>query len=303
MGKRDVVDKSYFSESRRFAELINVLLYHGERIVLPENLILRRRKYPSLRSGCGEMERDVLMEDKGQNICYGMEIETESDYSMAERVMVYDACEYEYQVKELDRGHRDREDYADYREKKSRMKGSDRLLPMITAVLYLGEGHWKGSRRLSKMCGMSAKGRILLEKNFCDYDFPLAEADYVDPEAYKTDLKQFFQAMQCRKDRKKLKELFHTESFSRLGAETERAIAGHLHIKGLLCKIEKEGLPMCKAFNDLVEEERQAGRKEGKREEKLKTIRRMIKGGFDESVIRRMTNCTKEDLRAAVEHS
>lgn len=60
---------------------------------------------------------------------------------------------------------------------------------------------------------------------------------------------------------------------------------------------------MCKAFNDLVEEERQAGRKEGKREEKLMTIRRMIKGGFDESVIRRMTNCTKEDLRAAVEHS
>ena len=38
----------------------------------------------------------------------------------------------------------------------------------------------------------------------------------------------------------------------------ERAIARHLHIKRLLYKIEKEELPMCKAFEELMKEERLA---------------------------------------------
>lgn len=50
----------------------------------------------------------------------------------------------------------------------------------------------------------------------------------------------------------------------------ERAIARHLYIKRLLYKIEKEELPMCKAFEELMKEERLAGRKEGKRDGKGK---------------------------------
>ena len=112
MGTKDIVDRSYFSDSRRFAELMNVALYQGEDILKPENLMLQRRKYPALSSACGEMERDILIRDTKQNICYGMEIETESDYSMPERVMTYDACEYEYQIKEIDKGHRAKKDLS-----------------------------------------------------------------------------------------------------------------------------------------------------------------------------------------------
>ncbi len=307
MGRKNIVDRPYFSDCRRFAEVINVMLYGGKRVVLPENLRLRQRRYPSMSGDSGEMERDILMEDVGGRVCYGIELETESDYSMPERIMVYDACDYEYQIKKLAQGHRDRKEYCSYREKKSRIKESDEILPMVTVVLYLGEGHWKGRRRLSQMCrGGEELGRLAGE-GFYDYGFCLAEADYLNPEEYRTDLKEFFQAMQCRGDREKLRRLFRTDGFQRLGAETEHVIARHLHIKRLLYKVEKEELPMCKAFDELMREERQAGRKEGKREgkregikeERLLVIGRMIMKGFDEAQIRELTNCTRKELAAA----
>lgn len=96
MGKMDVKDRPFFSDAGRFAELINRNIYHGKKILLPENLELLRRRYPSLSGTSGNKERDVLMRDKRGNICYGMEIETESDCSMPERIMTYEACEYEY---------------------------------------------------------------------------------------------------------------------------------------------------------------------------------------------------------------
>ena len=242
------------------------------------------------------------MEDVDRNICYGIEIETESDYSMPERIMVYDACDYEYQINRLAQEHRDKKAYAGYRERKSRVKESDRILPMVTMVLYLGEGHWKGKQKLSQLCRKTTELGKLSGKGFFDYGFCLAEADYVNPETYKTDLKEFFQAMQCRGDREKLKQLFRTDSFRKLGSETERAIARHLHIKRLLYKIEKEELPMCKAFEELMKEERLAGRKEGKRdgkrEERFLVIGRMIKRGFDEGQIRELTNCTRKEFMA-----
>lgn len=311
MGKKDIVDRPYFSDCERFAELMNVALYYGKRVILPEDLILQKRKYPSLSNNCSETERDVLMKDARRNIYYGIEIETESDYSMPQRVMAYDACEYEYQMKELDRGHRDRKDYQGYRERKSRMKESDFLLPTVTVVLYLREGHWEGRRELSQMFRVPGESRKLLGGNLHDYTFPLIEADHVNPEDYNTDLKEFFRAMQCRRDREKLKELFRTEAFQHLSTETEHTIARHLRIERLIRKMEREEVPMCKAFDDLMKEERREGRREGKqegrregkregrREEKIRIIRQMVKEGLDESLIRRMTKCTKEELAEA----
>lgn len=169
---------------------------------------------------------------------------------------------------------------------------------MIAVLLRPGRGIW-GKRILRT----SAESRSLLGSNLRDYDFPLIEADFVDPDSYKTDLKEFFKAMQCRKDREKLKLLFQTEEFQNLCPETERVIARHLHITRLSKMMEKEELPMCKAFDELMKEERREGKREGKqqgrREERLRIIRQMVKEGLDETSISRITKCTREELVAA----
>lgn len=299
MGKLDRKDRPFFSDAERFAELININLYQGEKILIPENLRLLQRKYPSLGSESGEKERDVLMLDEEHHICYGLEIETESDYSMPERVLVYDACEYEYQIRLIHKEHIRKKDYNHYREKKSRMKERDLIFPVITVVLYLGEEVWTGRNALMQMFHKAVKADTISGEYVREYGFPLIEVQKVTPEAYQTDLREFFQAMHCRGDRKHMMQLLQTEQFQKLSDETEQAIAVHLYMKGLTEKMEKEGMSMCKAIREWMEEERKEGKIEGLKEEKLYIIRRMIDEGLDEQFIRKITQCSKAELVAA----
>lgn len=292
MGKKDVLDRAFFADKERFAELINNHLYQGEKIILPNNLVCKEKSYPSLLGSGSEKNRDILMVDVCSSICYGLEIETESDYSMPERTLVYDSCEYEQQIREIHKSHLDKKEYRNYCEKKSRMKRDDYLQPTVTVVLYLGEGHWKGRKKLSDMFQITDRDKKLLGKNLQDYSFPLIEADFINCDSYRTDLKEFFQAMQCRRNREGLKQLFLSENFKELKLETERVIAVHLHVKQLTRKMEKEKLSMCKAFNELMKEER--------KECKRAIIRRMLQEGLDEALIIKITECTKQEFVAAI---
>lgn len=302
MGKFDVLDRMFFADREHFAELINTELYHGKRILVPEKLELLKRIYPSLASVSGEMNRDVLMRDAGQDICYGLEIETESDYSMPERIMTYDACEYEYQIREIYKAHRDRDDYQKYRDKKSRMTDNDFLIPTVTAVLYLGEGRWEGRMKLREMFRVSERAKHQLGRMLHEYDFPLMEADFIHPENYRTDLREFFRAMQCRRDKERLRELFLTDKFQRLDRKTECVIAAHLG-NGRLFEQVEEGMPVCKALDDWMKEEREIGRKEGmeagRQAERSQMLRKMIQAGMEEHVIMDILSCTKDEVALA----
>ena len=304
MGRKDTVGRIFFSDKERFAELLNVHLYCGNKIIFEGNLIQRERDYPSLSSFYGEKKRDILLEDKSRKLCFGMELETESDYSMPERIMVYDACEYEYQIREFYVDHSKKTDFKDYREKKSRIKKTDFLYPTVNIVLYLGEGHWEGRQCLSELFQISEADAGQLNSALHDYDFVLLEADYVNSDDYETDLRQFFQAMQCRGDRKKLRNHMQSEEFKNLRPETEQAIAVHLHIKKLFCKMKKEGVSMCKAFDDLMKAERRSGKREGekvgKKKERVSIIKKMYKKGMEETLIRELTGCTKKEFAAAI---
>ena len=313
----------FFSDKERFAELLNLHLYHGAKVLSSENLVQRKREYSSLADVYGQKNRDILMEDTKNRICYGVELETEADYSMPERIMVYDACEYEHQIRAICRKHQEEGTFEEFRDRKSRMKKEDFLLPTVTVVLYLGEGHWEGKRRLTDLFPLPVYAAESSGNGICDYTFSLLEADFLSTEDHRTDLKEFFQAMQCRQDRERLKKLLRSDGFQRLGPETELAIAAHLNIRRLVRRMRKGEVPMCKAFDDLMQEERRNGRKEGmergiekglekgikkgkkegKKEgnkaERLGIIGRMKKEGLEEAQIIRLTRCTKEEHAAA----
>ncbi len=91
----------------------------------------------------------------------------------------------------------------------------------------------------------------------------LAKTDHINVEEYETDLREFFQAVQYRKDKKKLNELCHSEKFRNLDPETVRTIAIHIDRKRLMSKVEEEGVGMCQAFDELMEDKRLEGIKEG----------------------------------------
>lgn len=296
MGRKDVVGKEFFADKKRFAELLNAILDQRGDIIRAEELERIIRIYPSF-SGKGEMGRDVFMKDLKRNICYGLELETESDYSMPERVMVYDACEFEQQIREINKSRKEEEEKFNYREKKSRMREGDFLLPIVTVVLYLGTGHWEGKRKLSELYFVSEETESATRELLPSYGFPLMEADYIDAEFFETDMREFFQAMQCREDKKKLRELLRTERFRRLTEEAAWTIAVHLGWKQLETRIEKGESGMCRALEELLADERAEGRAEGR----SGIIRNMIQQGLEQDFICRITGCSQQEYASAAE--
>lgn len=110
-------------------------------------------------------------------------------------------------------------------------------------------------------------------------------------------MREFFQAMQCREDKEKLRELLRKESFKRLTKETAWTIAVHLDRKWLKPKIEEEGLDMCKALEELLADERA----EGRAEERRSIIRNMIQQGLEQEFICRITGYSQQKFASAAE--
>lgn len=263
MGKIDVCDKMYFSDKRRFADFINVHIYQKRKTVFPKDLLLMKGKYPSISSASGEKERDILMEHKDFSVYYGLELEESVDYSMPERMLSYDVGEYERQVREIVNRHKEKKEYENYQEKKSRMKPDDKLNKVVNLILYLGEGHWDGPRKMSEL--FEEKKANITSGNE-EYELHIIESDYVNPNDYETDLKEFFLALQCRNDKKQLQEFFSRESFQNLSEEAQRAILVTLKLDAVIAKKEKEGITMCRAFEELMQDQWRDGKKEGKEE-------------------------------------
>lgn len=194
MGKIDVCDKTYFSDMRRFADFINVHIYQKRKTVFPKDLLLMKGKYPSISSASGEKERDILMEHKTFSVCYGLELEESVDYSMPERMLSYDVGEYERQIREIAKQH---------------------------------------------------------------------------------------------KDKKQLRELFSRESFQNLCAEAQRAILATLKMDVVIAKREKEDISMCRAFEELMQDQWEEGKEEGRGEgENLLTelLKHLLSENRDEDV-------------------
>lgn len=82
------------------------------------------------------------------------------------------------------------------------------------------------------------------------------------------------------------------DTYSRKG---ERVIAVHLGNDKLFEQAE-EGMPMCKALDEWMKEEREIGRAEGKTEERHQTMQKMLQAGLEESLIMSILNCTKEEI-------
>ena len=127
--ERDMTEKHLEGYNDVFADVVNVLLFDGERRVKPEDLKdTRARTFYKADGKLHEQERDVskLWVSEGAVISLiGFENQTEADWDMALRVLGYEG--------------------ADYRGQLSAGQG---LYPVVTLVLYFGDSPWTAPRTL-----------------------------------------------------------------------------------------------------------------------------------------------------------
>ncbi|MCM1118427.1 MAG: Rpn family recombination-promoting nuclease/putative transposase [bacterium] len=177
MGKIDTVTKEYIENPIVFADAFNQLLYHGDQKIDPARLTeldTTEIVIPYGTSGAGVPEqkyRDVLkllyaMTDGRTAYCVmGIENQAEIHYALPVKNGVYDFLQLSHQVSEASNAHRQAikesksKQVDNPQEKEAPTNGeflsgfwkTDRLIPVVTLVIYFGSDSWDAPLSLKEM--------------------------------------------------------------------------------------------------------------------------------------------------------
>lgn len=162
LAEKDITEKILEAYNDVFADIVNVLLFDGEEIIKPEELIDQAPRAAYKVDGkIREIERDVAKRWSKQNIriaCVGLENQTKADPDMPLRVIGYDGAEY-----------------------RAELNGTDRY-PVVTLVLYFGfDKHWDQPRNLLGCFDVPEAFKPYVR----DYEINLFEIAYLTDEKVK----------------------------------------------------------------------------------------------------------------------
>lgn len=180
--KPDIVVKNYWRNNERFADFFNAALFKGEQIIKPDELedmdteesnILEHGNYAE---SIGFSRDNIKIRKKstryGVELCLlGMEGQEHIHYAMPMRVMGYDYAAYKKQYDDNAGKYKKAKGLSDD-EFISRMKKTDKFIPVITIVVYYGEKDWDGAISLHDMLNIPKEMTAYVN----DYKMRLIEA-------------------------------------------------------------------------------------------------------------------------------
>lgn len=275
MGKKNIVWNDYISQNERFADLYNGVVFRGKRIVCPEYLTdldtkLWRRTQE--KNSYHEYIRDTvkLWEYEGKRFILDLEPEESSHRALPVKYMNYESLEYDQQYKKILNQHRKKRDLTST-EYLSGFSESDRLMPVITIGIYLGEQPWSGSDRLSAMTGLEEISSEIWENIalfFNEFHINLLDIHTLESsDIFQTDLREIFGFLKRQGDKDKLRKYVEeNEAFRNMKEDAFDVLCTYSESWKLAIKKEeyrtKGGLNMCTALKEWAEEERAAGRED-----------------------------------------
>ena len=297
-GKLDIDTKAFMLDPNRFADAINYYVFDGNPVVDPEHLLPMDTTAIALPYGDNAREpiqkfRDVLkkwvVKTDGNSVyaIFGIENQSEVSYVMVVRNMLYDAIGYDEQIRNSRKSYEKKKGLTSA-ERLSGFKKTDKLIPVITIVIYFGSKDWEAPRTLKEMLDVKDE-RIL--QFVQDYNLNLIEPSKMSDEqleTFRTDLGLALKFIKHSKDKKELDELVSQDSRYR---SLERD-AFDLMIDITDAKIKPimrgDKVDMCAAIEAMKMESREAGREAGRAE------------GIDETNVRVATDMLQENLPLAM---
>lgn len=264
MGKEDEALCRYFADNERYADLINGLVLKGKEIIKAEDLTVQDSRNNGAEKRKGSKYRDMLRRAAfGANFAIiGVENQKEVHYLMPVRCMGYDVREYERQTRESRKKVR-QEQGVSQAEFLSGFRKEDKLHPCITLVLYYGDD-WDGGTDLYSLLDFSEIPQELkgLINNYNVHVIDVKNIENTD--VFRTDLKQVFEFIKYAKDKQKLKELRQKDaSYLELDDDAYDVAVAFTGAEKLLGKRKENGNMVCKALDELLQDERAEGREEG----------------------------------------
>lgn len=293
MGQKNAVTRRFYSNKTRFADLVNGIYFQGRKIINPEDLSESSEVYavPQIDDFTGknrdyfERTRDIKMRHHSGASIRILAIENQHyvDYSMPLRNMQYDVLEYQQQLEEIKHRNKTADSFTSANELLCKIKKTDRLWPVHTLCLYLGEEPWDGPRSLKDMMdfGEDTEG---MSKHFADYPFRLyCVNEEQDFSMFHTDVRNIFELLPLRKNKRKLLEkLESSTAYNHMTEDSLELLSVLMDSPGIWKNRKKylnpqntyhknetpetEEYNMCQAIRELVEDGRQEGRLEGRLE-------------------------------------
>ena len=257
MGKKDTKAKEYLSDNAIFADLCNVALFDGEQVIRAESLQERDSTEVLAVLGADGKEisfqqrwRDLLKSaviKQAENVYFvliGAENQSEIHYAMPVKSALYDILNYGSQVKEAAKKHKDAGDRGSGAEFLSGFHQNDRLTPVITTDYRIN---------------LIVPGEI---ENFGKFQ---------------TELGSVLEAIKASADKDSMNSLFQDDrKFSAMCNESVEAI--NTFVGTNISVNQKEGVTnVCKAWEELRNEDRAEGRAEGREEGRIEERRSLIR--------------------------
>ena len=290
----DTVLKNYWSDNEQFADIFNAVLFNGKQMIRPEELenedteasyVLEHREYAeSIRASRDNIKVSRKSTAFGvELVMLGLESQEHIHYAMPMRVMGYDYGIYRKQYDSNAKKYK-KHNGLDEDEYLSRMKKTDRFMPVITIVVYYGEKPWDGALSLHGMLDISDE----MKKFVNDYHMMLVEARKNNLIFHNVNNICLFNMLKIVLDRtmpksETRKKVMAYASEHHVDKSVIMALAGATN-----CKIDyqmlsgKEEVDMCTLFEEIARESETKGKIEGKIEGKLEgKAEGIIETGFD----------------------
>ena len=180
--KPDIVLKNYWNNNEQFADLFNAVLFDGKQIIQPDELedvdteestVLEHKDYAeSIKASRDNIKIQKKSTVYGvQFVLLGLESQERIHYAMPMRIMGYDYGSYKKQYDSNAKKYQNA-DGLEEDEFLSKMKKTDKLIPVITVVVYYGEKPWDGAKSLHEMLNIPKEMKRFVN----DYKMLLVEA-------------------------------------------------------------------------------------------------------------------------------
>ena len=239
MGKKDITEKNLEAWNDVFADIVNVLLFKGKRLLKEQDLeAYTKDSILKVDGEIHEQERDVSKFWKNGEIrisILGFENQTVQDYNMPLRVISYDGANYKQEL--LD-------------------KSLKQKYPVVTLVLYFGtDSKWKAPKRLQDCFKIPEE----LKPFVSDYTINVFDIAWLSDETidmFQSDFKFVAKYFQTKRKNREYKptndEIIHVDSLLKMFiALTGDNYFETVYNEGNL-KNEKGGFPMGSIFEEWV---------------------------------------------------
>lgn len=285
MGKVDIATKQYMSHRDVIADVFNFYIYDGRQVIKPEKLQKIDTAEVALPYGndaeiAVQKLRDnimlwtMAMDDKAAYAVLGIENQDKIHYAMAVKNMLYDALQYAKQVEEAKRSYRNglnkKKIKLNSEEFLSGLKKADRLMPVITLVVYFGDKDWDGAKSIHEMLSVDDDELLSYVPNYKINLIEPAKISDEDYDKFKTDVGSVLQFIkhQSDEDGSWIKGKTRFKHVEKEAVELINLITG----SKIIGEEKEEVVDMCRAWENSINNAMREGMREGELKGKIEIL-------------------------------